>query len=210
MKSALSNQSSAAPSHTASFAIRHPFLIHGVLVILCWLTYLLDRQDVVWRFIKDSPNARSLEHLAFACAAACIGLGVWLGAWPAGNFTGDAGQTVRSIRRRSIGEILHVIGIASLLPLAGSVALICAEAIRSSLYARSRIAASARQDPAPANAPNASHNGLILRFLFRHIAGICAFLSMLVFSITLRDRQADTLFAITAAVFVISRFVNVP
>ena len=133
MKSALSNQSSAAPSHTASFAIRHPFLIHGVLVILCWLTYLLDRQDVVWRFIKDSPNARSLEHLAFACAAACIGLGVWLGAWPAGNFTGDAGQTVRSIRRRSIGEILHVIGIASLLPLAGSVALICAEAIRSSL-----------------------------------------------------------------------------
>lgn len=208
MSNASSNQASPVPSQPPPFALRHPFLIHGILVILCWLTYVLDREDAVWRFIKDSANSRLLEHLAFALAAACIACGVLLGAWPSGNRAGGARQTPRSIRRCAFGEILHAIGIASLLPLAGSVALICAEAIRSIHYARRAIAASSPQSLAPANAPNPPRNSTLPRFLLSHIAGICAFLSMLVFSITLRDRQADALFAATALVFTVTRFIN--
>ncbi len=190
------------------FAVRHPLLIHGILVILCWLSYLFDREDVVWRFIKDSANARLLEHLAFAFAAVCIGFGIWLGAWPTGRSANDANQTVRAIRRRSVGEILHVIGIASLLPLLGSVALICAESVRSMTYARYRIAASTRLAAVPGYELSASRSPLLRRILLRHIAGICAFFSMLAFSITLRDHLADALFAATALVFVISRFIE--
>jgi hypothetical protein len=208
MPNALSNQASFVPSQRPSFALRHPFLIHGVLVILCWLSYLFDRVDVVWRFIKDSANSRLLEHLAFALAAACIACGVWLGAWPNGNDAGGASQTPRSIRRRSLGEILHVIGFASLLPLAGSVALVCAETVRSIHYARCRIARSTPQPIAPANAPNPSRSSRLRHILLRHIAGICAFLSMLAFSIALRDRMADALFAATALVFVVTRFID--
>jgi hypothetical protein len=205
---ASSNQASLVPWPRPPFAVRHPFLIHGVLVILCWLTYLFDREDVVWRFIKDSANSRLLEHLAFALAAVCIACGVSLGAWPSGNHDGCAGQTTRSIRCRSFGEILHAIGIASLLPLAGSVALICAEAIRSTHYACCCIAASVPQPVASANVPGPCRNPPLRRILLRHIAGICAFLSMLAFSITLSDGMADALFAATALVFVITRFVD--
>jgi hypothetical protein len=205
---ASSNQASLVPRPRSPFGLQHPFLVHGIFVILCWLTYVFDREDVVWRFVKDSANPRLLEHLSFTLAAVCIAGGVSLGAWASGNHDGCAGQTPRYIRRRSLGEILHAIGIASLLPLAGSVALICAEAMRSIHYARCRITASALQPVTPANAPGPRPSPLLRRILLRHIAGICAFLSMLAFSITLSDRMADALFAATALVFVITRFID--
>jgi hypothetical protein len=207
MQAVPSNQDALSASPADPFAVRHPFLIHAILVILCWLTYLLDREDVVWRFIKESAKAHQLEHLAFALAAVCIGLGVWLGAWPSGNRDEYAGQASRSIRRRSMGEILHAVGIASLLPLAGSVALVCTETVRSMVYAHSQIVRSAHQTRAHGIEINADRNPLLRRIFFRHIAGVCAFFSMLAFSITLRDRLADGLFAATALVFVVSRFI---
>ncbi|MGO9325308.1 MAG: hypothetical protein ACLP07_12175 [Terracidiphilus sp.] len=207
MSHAFSNQASLDPSKRSPFALRHPFLIHGILVVLCWLTYLLDQQDVVWRFIKGSPNSRLLEHLAFALAAVCIGRGVLLGAWPSGNRDGEV-QTARSIRRRSLGEILHAVGIASLLPVSGSIVLVCAEALRSIHYARLRVAASTPLPAARANAPNPGRKSAFPHLLLRHIAGICAFLSMLVFSITLSDRVADALFAATALAFIVTRYVD--
>ena len=206
MPQASQNQTSPVSSQRPPFAVRYPFLIHGMLVVLCWLTYLFDRENVVWRFIKDSASPRPLEHFAFAVAAACIASGVWLGAWPGGSRANRANQTARSIRRRSLGEILHIIGIASLLPLVGSIALICVEAIRSIHFARCRIATSNGQ--APANERSSPHNLPLRRTLFRHVAGICAFLSMLVFSITLRDRLADALFAATGLVFIVACFIN--
>jgi hypothetical protein len=42
----------------------------------------------------------------------------------------------------------------------------------------------------------------------RSVAWLCAFLAMLAFSITLRDRLADALFAVTAVAFDVSRFID--
>lgn len=187
------------------FDARHPFLIHGVLVVLCWLTYLIDREDVVWRFIRNSPNARSLEHAAFALAALSIGLGVCLGAWPSGK---RRPQDAGTIRRRSAGEILHAIGIASLLPLAGAILLVCVETFRSTFYAKWRIRTATPRAIANTEAPKANWLKSAGRFVVHYMAGLCAYLSMLVFSITLRDRLADVLFLATAIVFVLSRFID--
>lgn len=206
MPHAFSN-SAPRPSQQLPFVLRHPFLIQSILVTLCWLSYLFDREDVVWRFIKGSPNSRLLEHLAFGLAAVCIAWAVLLGAWPGGNRE-VAGQTPRSIRRRSLGEILHAIGIASLLPVSGSIAFVCAESLRSIHYARLSIDASTSPPVAQATAPSQLGNHPICRILLRHIAGICAFLSMLVFSITLSDRVADALFAGTALVFIVTRYID--
>jgi hypothetical protein len=216
MERAPSDRDLPNPKRTESFAVRHPFLVHGILVLLCWGTYAFDRVDVVWRFIRDSTHARMLEHLGFALAALFIGLGIWLGAWPSGNpirWASDA----RSIRRRSIGEILHAVGIASLLPLAGAVGLVVAEVIRSVHFAHLRASEIAgRSTGAPMSRPtikstrirSTSGSAQPRGFLICHIAGISAFVSMLVFSITLRDRLADALFAVTALVFLVSRFIN--
>lgn len=39
-----------------------------------WLTYLVDREDVVWRSIKGAgQHTRALEHTAFAVASVLVG-----------------------------------------------------------------------------------------------------------------------------------------
>ncbi len=200
-----------APAHqrlfaTAPFDVRHPFLLHGTLVLLCWCTYGFDRVDVVWRLIRNSGDARVLEHIGFGLAAFCIGIGVWLGAWRGGHRANLELSDPRVIRRRSVGEIFHAIGIASLLPAAGALMLVAGEAIRSALYARWSL----RHADSGGLARTVTLSLRASQFLRRHIAGICAFLSMLVFSITLRDRLADGLFAATALVFVVTRFIDVP
>ncbi len=210
MGSAPSDRDLTGPPHKAPFAVRHPFLIHGALVLLCWSTYGFDRVDVVWRLIRDSAHARALEHLGFALSAVLIGLGVWLGAWPGGRSANLLVANPRMIRARRLGEIFHAAGIASLLPVAGALLLVFGELIRSTLYARWKINDLARQSGSSANPPDAEALKLSWRFLFRHIAGISAFLAMFIFSITLRDRLADALFAATALVFVVSRFTDAP
>jgi hypothetical protein len=202
-------QDSANAPRAESFALRHPFVVHGAIVLLGWCAYGFDRVDVVWCFVRSSGNARTLEHAGFGFAALLIGLGIWLGAWPSGNQVNWAADDVRTIRCRSIGEILHAAGIATLLPLAGAIVLILAETTRSLLFAHAKMGEIAARAAVARPAPM-SGLGIARRFFIRHIAGICAFVSMLVFSITLRDRLADALFATTAMVFIVTRFLDAP
>jgi hypothetical protein len=210
------------PPRSYPFAIRHPFPIHGLLVVLCWLTYLKDPEDVVWRFVKVSSSPRILEHLAFGVAAVFLGVAVILGAWPSGNTTYCERRDTRSIRRRCIGEILHGIGISSLLPISGCILLVCGEVIRSTHYALLKIRLTAHlknssgsmrihtQPPVNLETGDQTTSSLAFawsRIIVIHVAEICAFLSMLAFSISLRDRLADVLFSGTALIFVISRFI---
>ena len=195
---------------TPSFALRHPFLVHGAFVLVCWSSYEFDRVDVVWRCIRDSSNARTLEHIGFGLAALLIAVGVWLGAWPGGRRANLAVGDPRDIRRRCLGEILHAAGIASLLPVAGALLLIFGEVIRSTLFARWKTRAVTSHPSLLADPSDTANPSLSWRFLLRHTAGICAFLCMLTFSITLRDRQADFLFMGTALVFIATRFIDVP
>lgn len=116
--------------------IRRPFLIHGLLLCAAWLTYFADPVDVVWRFIRFSPRARLLEHFAFGSAAAAIGLGILLGSWRTDRDYRPEGWKPQSVRLRCAGEILHGIGMATLLPVAGCVLLVGGEILRSLRYAR--------------------------------------------------------------------------
>jgi hypothetical protein len=121
-----------------AFELRRPFLLHSLLVVAAWLTYLIDPEDVVWRFIRGAQDARLLEHIGFTVAAAAIGAGILLGSWRSDRDFIAEGWTPGSIRRRCVGEILHGIGIASLVPVAGFVILVAGETIRSVRYARSK------------------------------------------------------------------------
>jgi hypothetical protein len=189
-------------SRAHAFELRHPFLIHGLLVAAAWLTYLFDREDVVWQLIGSSQHARILEHACFGCAAAAIGAGILLGAWRADLDHLSEGWSPRSVRRRCVGEILNAIGIATLVPVAGFVLLVVGEAVRSVRYARLKMQVARERAGMPLPALHgASWNRLVLSQ-----AGMwCAFASMTVFSIVLADRVADYLFAGTAFVWVASR-----
>jgi hypothetical protein len=202
--------SDRALHQTPPLAVRHPFLIHGLLALLCWCDYGFDHVDVVWRIIRNCEDARRLEHLGFGLSAVLIGLGVWLGAWPSGRRASLAAASPNDLRRRCVGEMLHAAGIASLLPAAGALLLIVGETIRSARYAQWRINAAMNLPVLTTGPSNATIPRQSLQYLLRHIAGVCAFLSMLAFSITLRDSQADVLFAATALVFIVSRFIDEP
>jgi hypothetical protein len=106
----------------SEFEIRHPTLLHLLIVGAGWATYLADREDVVWRLIRGSPSRRLLEHAVFAFATLLIGSGAVL--------------CTRSRARmdlsgsRFFGEWMYAAGLASLLPLRGFTLLIVGESIR--------------------------------------------------------------------------------
>jgi hypothetical protein len=191
---------------TSTFEERHPFLLHCGILLAALLTYLFDREDVVWRFIKASPNARLLEHLCFGLATVVVGAAIWLGAWPLNNNSAILRDDPQQIRRRCLGEILHAIGIGSLLPLSGFILLTCGESIRASRYAKLKMEALAKLRTVPEGSrPMQSDRQFWIVRLFLAQPGVCcAFLSMAVFSITLVDRLAEILFAGTAFVSLFS------
>lgn len=192
---------SPATSKTELLELRRPLLIHALLLLAAWLTYLFDPTDAVWRFIRNSPQPRLLEHLSFAAAAAAIGAGILLGAWRSDLDSAAEGWTPRAIRSRCAGEILNAIGIGSLLPLAGFVLLVGGETLRSLRYAQLKLG-TARNGPHPTVRPALpAWSGRILSQ-----AGMaCALISMTIFSIVLVDRVADALFGVTLLVWNVTR-----
>jgi hypothetical protein len=176
------------------------------LVVAAWLTYLVDPEDVVWRFIKGASDARLLEHIGFGVAAAAIGAGILLGSWRTDRDFIAEGWTAGSIRRRCLGEILHGIGIASLVPVAGFVILVAGETIRSVRYARLEMriapelldARRVGRFPAPAGP---AWKWVVLSQGFAW----CAFVSMVIFSVVLLDRVADYLFLGTIMIAMATR-----
>lgn len=188
--------------------MRRPFLIHSFLLFAAWLTYFADPVDIVWRFIRFSPHARFLEHVIFGSAAAAIGLGLLLGSWRTDRDYRPEGWDSKRVRLRCAGEILHGVGIATLLPVSGCVLLVAGETLRSLRYARLKIQVAHYCSGKPAITRLAwSWKGLLLSQVFAW----CAFASMLVFSLVLVDRVADVLFAGTMLVGILTRpFLQVP
>jgi hypothetical protein len=61
------------------FERRHGTLLRQILVLAAFLTYLLDRDDVVWRFIKNGPeDVRLLERVIFALCTVIFGVAACL------------------------------------------------------------------------------------------------------------------------------------
>ena len=187
------------------FERRYQILIHLLIVGAAWSTYIIDKDDVVWRFIKNHGAAtRPLEHLSFLAATLLIGLGAYICTNSdfrliSSQTTTQSGCKVRdssSSSRKEVlllhyfGEAVYALGFASLMPLAGFIILILGELIRLG-----RLSLSHQVSP-----KNSGHLLVVgganwtaairLEFLKWGI-----FVSMAVFTITLIDRHADVLIA---------------
>jgi hypothetical protein len=192
----------------SSFELRHPWLFHNGLLLAAVLTYSINREDVVWRFIKSAPHARLLEHLSFASATVLIGLAIWL----------RSRAVRRSFDSRSNeaterwGGVFYAAGLGTLLPLSGFLLFVLGELVRISRLASVRSQrGEPRQDLFEGRKSMPAGPGQPSEFpwrslLVRQAAACCAFLSMAVFSMTLVDRLAEYMFAATALVSVLAHF----
>jgi len=200
------------------FEYRHQTLVHQLIVGAAFLTYLVDRDDVVWRFVKDSAKPHMLERCVFIVATLLIAVGAGIctraRAYP---------RLISNSRRatdhlldhpRYAGEISYAIGLGSLAPLAGFLILVGGEGLRVFRLIR-RIddhAEISQQHPPPVPPPIAHPVSEQVRFgwkrAFRQEAAKWGILvTMTVFVITLEDRHAEVL---AVASFLIGTLLNVP
>lgn len=194
----------------SGFELRHPWLLHNGLLLASVLTYSIDREDAVWRFIKAAPDARLLERLSFGSAAILIALGIWFSALAAHR----AFETRSNEAMGRWSGVFYAAGLGTLLPLSGFLLFVLGEFVR---IARFTSAGSRRGEPLreldevrkPMPTDPSQPAGLPWTSLLAHQAApCCAFLSMAVFSMTLVDRHAEYLFAATALVSVLSHFLG--
>jgi hypothetical protein len=191
----------------SAFEVRHPWLLHNALLLAALLTYCIDREDVVWRFIKASPHARLLEHVSFGAAAVFVALGIWFNARACFH-------DFNSRRSRRLGGLLYAVGIGTLFPWSGFLLFVTGEFVRIDRYesANSQRTESPqdrpeRRKPKHLN-PNPAPQLQWKSVLVHQAAAFCAFLSMAIFSVTLMDRQAEYLFAITGLVSALTHFLS--
>ena len=187
------------------FEYRHQRLVHQFIVGASVLTYLIDRDDVVWRFVKDSVTPHKLECLVFIAATLFVALGAGICTW--------ARARSRSLLHlRYLGELCYAIGLASLVPLTGFFILVGGEALRilRLILRDDEHGLNYRRHPMPEPSQLAVAEDIHFRWgkASRQEAvkwGIL--ITMIVFVITLQDRHADIL---AVASFILGNLLNVP
>ncbi len=207
------------------FEYRRQLLLHELIVGAALLTYLVDRDDIVWRYIKSSDHARLLEHCLFAITTLLFGISACLctiaRAHPSTEASSGSTQAVNREFRgsfyqlRLFGDFLYALALASLLPLSGFFILIVCEAIRlarlswrENVLTRSETAEIERPLIAPASlsAQTTPTGRAQLEWgkAFRREAlkwGV--FLSMIVFTLTLKDRIAEVLIGASVVLWIL-------
>ena len=178
-------------------------IVRAGLLLVGLSTYLISRDDVVWRFIRTAPHARALEHALFGIAAVILGFALLLKVRASAHPESQDGRGSSRITA-TFASLLQAIGIGSLLPLPGFLLLVLGDLAVSLLldgkHSTAEDSRSEGKDPRRARRP-------LQAFRWRdalaiHIGLCCAFLSMAIFSVVLIDRVADVLFAMTALVSV--------
>lgn len=172
----------------SDFEFRHQRLIHNLIVAVAVLTYLIQPDDIVWRFVKARPEPHVLERRIFIAATLFIAAGGAI-CTLARTKSGSAG------RRRYFGDFVYAIGLGSLLPIAGFIVLVAGEGVRLLRLAL-------RGDAV--GTESGTRWGRAIR---QEAVKWCLLVSMIVFVITLKDRVADIL---VAASFVIGLICNAP
>jgi hypothetical protein len=200
------------------FEYRHQTLVHQFIVAAALLTYFVDREDIVWRFVKDSSAPRGFERFFFIVATVFIvvGAAICTSARVCRRSESAIGtESYRHLHRsRYFGDLLYAIGLASLFPLWGFIILVAGETLRVLRLIQ-------REDPRarklmlhmlptalPLTPPAAQefHSGWGKAFRQETVKwGL--FLTMVVFVITLKDRLAEVL---AAASFLIGLLLNAP
>jgi len=202
-----------AAMRATEFECRHPTLIHQIIVGLAFLTYLIDREDGVWRFVKDTATPHRLERFVFIGAALFIAVGCGICTWARAyhkSYPATAGEPTGILRYPgSLGDLCFAIGLGSFAPLAGFVILVGGETLRVVRLKRcdDQLAQSPWQPalPLPANAVQEDPEwGKAFR---KEVVKWGLLVTMTVFVITLNDLQAEVL---AAASFLVGMFINPP
>jgi hypothetical protein len=196
------------------FEYRHQTLVHQFIVAAAFLTYFVDREDIVWRFVKASPAPRGFERFFFIVATVFIVVGAAICTSARVCRRPESAIGLESHRHldrsRCFGNLLYAIGLASLFPLWGFIILVAGETLRVFRLIQ-------RDDPRnlplhmlPTASPllpsaaQESHAGWGKAFRQETVKwGL--FLTMVVFVITLKDRLAELL---AAASFLIGLLIN--
>jgi hypothetical protein len=133
--------------------IRHATLLRQLIFVAAFATYFADPDDVVWRFIRQFPSRRILEHGLFLLATILIGAAALL-CTRASAFIQQAsrGDALSAAHRRlrgaqHLGDLLYAIGLASLAPMWESVLLIGGESMRILRLVRYESALSKDREP---------------------------------------------------------------
>ena len=198
------------------FEYRHRKRIHQIIVMAAFLTYLIDRENIVWRFVKDSATPHTWERVAFIIATLFIaaGVGICTWAWACGDArtTRDGEQYRAANRSRYLGEMSYAIGLASLAPLAGFFVLVAGEGLRivRLVAHKDRSGQYARQRPLPELLQPAKRDGEKIHFRWgeairREAVKWGILVTMIVFLTTLDDWHADVLAVVS---FVLGNLLN--
>lgn len=174
---------------------RHAGLMRLCIYAVAFSAYFFDRDDVVWRFLRDSPLQRGLEHAAFVVATLMIGAGAWLCTRAEAN----ADDLRRHSRGGLLGDWLYALGLSTLAPLWGCVILIAGESLRLL-----RLGLAARLDDPQAMKARQWRNGFR-----RQAAKWGVLLTMLVFTFTLIDRVADDGIAASVALWAVLNWTSI-
>jgi hypothetical protein len=179
------------------FEVRHETLLRQLILAAAFSTYLLDPDDVVWRFIRQYPSRRALEHIFFFLATLLIAAAAALCTWArAGSRLSTSSLPIVRIPYL-LGELLFALGIATLAPLWGALFLIVAEGLRL-LRLRKYFAVASTPDAGQAS--SGIRRRAWAHAIRREAAKWGILVTMVVFSITLIDRLAEVLAA--ASVFI--------
>jgi hypothetical protein len=193
--------------------------VHQFIVATAFLTYLVDREDVVWRFVKDTAAPRLFERFFFVLATVFILAGAAICTWARAHRRPEGTTGMESYRHlhqsRYIGDLLYAIGLASLAPSWGFIILVAGEALR--VFRLTRYEEHLTQNFPQHSLPTASlgrpfgaqdpHSSGLVKAFRQEAVKWGLFVTMVVFVITLKDRLAEVL---AAASFLIGLLVNAP
>lgn len=175
------------------FEYRHQTLLHQLIVGAAFLTYLIDRDDIIWRFVRNTSTPRVSERSLFVAATFLIAVGVGICTWA---------RAFYKPKRQYLGELLYAIGLGFLMPLSGFIILVAGESLRILRLAlrendRDLQPSVSQQKSEPAWGKAIRNEAVRWGIL----------LTMIVFSITLKDRLAEIL---AASSFLIGLLLNSP
>ena len=200
----------------SDFEARHPNLIRQLLIAAAFASYLLDPVDVAWRFIQYRPNSRFLEHACFLLAALLIGAGAVMSTRAhafsrsptlfAKELTNSRSSSRFNRYQQDLDDWFFALGLATLVPLAGSILLVVGESIRVIRLIRRSDSPAQQQLLQPMNSaadaftPSKPHWGVA----FRHEAARWGLvLTMIVFTVTLIDRLAEILAGLGVLIWIL-------
>jgi protein-S-isoprenylcysteine O-methyltransferase Ste14 len=196
----------------SDFEYRHQTLVHLLVVGLAFLTYAFQPDDIVWAFVKHHTIYRTLwERLVFGTGALMIvcsaAVQTWVWAYRVPGASAENSVSAESYRYIGypiyFGRLLFAFGIGLLAPMSGTAILLGGEIVLVlRLISRDRTNAgesSRTQEPAPfpSIVPARALHANWKEGLRKEASKWGLAVTMIVFTLTLRDRVAEILAALS-------------